>query len=212
LKRQTASVNSKLESRDGTYIIRKLPVAFGQKLIMKEQEVVLVNENDEPIGLMEKMEAHQKGLLHRAFSVFIFDTKGNMLLQQRSADKYHGAHLWTNACCSHPFPDETVKDAAQRRLKEELGFTTELHEIFFFTYHAKVENDLIEHEFDHVFAGEYDKDIYPNVSEVADFTYRPIDQIKKEIEVQPEKFTSWFKIAFPKVEKWWRKSYASKNV
>jgi isopentenyl-diphosphate Delta-isomerase len=201
-----------LESRDSTYIIRKLPVAFDQKLIMKEQEVVLVNENDEPIGLMEKMEAHQKGLLHRAFSVFIFDTKGNMLLQQRAADKYHGAHLWTNACCSHPFANETVKDAAQRRLKEELGFTTELHEIFFFTYHAKVENDLIEHEFDHVFAGEYDKDIYPNVSEVADFTYRPIDQIKKEIEVHPEKFTSWFKIAFPKIEEWWRERYAAKNV
>ena len=92
---------------------------------MKEQEVVLVNENDEVVGVMPKMEAHQKGLLHRAFSVFIFDSKGRMLLQQRAAEKYHGANLWTNACCSHPYPDETVEDAAQRRVKEELGFVTE---------------------------------------------------------------------------------------
>lgn len=174
---------------------------------MKEQQVVLVNENDEPIGLMEKMEAHQKGLLHRAFSVFIFDKKGNMLLQQRAADKYHGAHLWTNACCSHPFPDEKVEDAAKRRLKEELGFTTHLHAIFSFTYHAKVENDLIEREFDHVFAGEYEDNIYPNPNEVADYAYKPIAVIKKEIETHPEKFTSWFKIAFPRIEEWWREKY-----
>jgi isopentenyl-diphosphate delta-isomerase len=174
---------------------------------MKEQQVVLVNENDEPIGLMEKMEAHQKGLLHRAFSVFIFNKKGNMLLQQRAADKYHGAHLWTNACCSHPFPNEKVEDAAQRRLKEELGFTTYLHEIFSFAYHAKVENNLIEHEFDHVFAGEYEGDIYPNSNEVASYAYKPITAIKKEIETHPEKFTSWFKIAFPRIEKWWQGEY-----
>ena len=174
---------------------------------MKEQEVVLVNENDEPIGLMEKMEAHQKGLLHRAFSVFIFDKKGNMILKQRAADKYHGAHLWTNACCSHPFPNEKVEDAAQRRLKEELGFVTDLHAIFSFTYHAKVENDLIEHEFDHVFAGEYEGDIYPNSNEVADHVYKPIAVIQKEIETHPEKFTSWFKIAFPRIEKWWQGKY-----
>ena len=118
---------------------------------MKEQEVVLVNENDEVVGAMPKMEAHQKGLLHRAFSVFIFDSKGRMLLQQRAAEKYHGAHLWTNACCSHPYPGERTEDAAKRRLKEELGFGVKLHEIFSFTYYAKVENDLIEHEFDHVF-------------------------------------------------------------
>jgi isopentenyl-diphosphate delta-isomerase len=174
---------------------------------MEEQVVVLVNENDEPIGLMEKMEAHQKGLLHRAFSIFIFDSKGNMLLQQRSPDKYHGAHLWTNACCSHPFPEEKVEDAAQRRLEEELGFTTHLHEIFSFTYHAKVENNLIEHEFDHVFAGEYGSSIHPNSDEVAAYVYKPVDQIKREIETHPEKFTSWFKIAFPKIEKWWREKY-----
>lgn len=181
-------------------------------MIMKEQEVVLVNENDQAVGVMAKMEAHQKGLLHRAFSVFIFDKKGNMLLQQRSANKYHGGHLWTNACCSHPYPEEKVADAAQRRLKEELGFTTQLTEIFSFTYKARVENDLIEHEYDHVFAGEYESNILPNANEVADYTYKPVTQIKAEIEAHPEKFTSWFKIAFPKIEKWWQENYAAKKV
>jgi isopentenyl-diphosphate Delta-isomerase len=174
---------------------------------MKEQEVVLVNENDEAIGVMPKMEAHQKGLLHRAFSVFIFDSKGRMLLQQRAAEKYHGANLWTNACCSHPYPGETSEDAAQRRLKEELGFVTELKEVFSFTYHAKVENDLIEHEYDHVFAGEYENGIYPNHHEVGAYRFENIKQIKEEMQSQPERFTSWFKIAFPKIEKWWNEQY-----
>jgi isopentenyl-diphosphate delta-isomerase len=175
--------------------------------IMKEQEVILVNEKDEPMGTMEKMEVHQKGLLHRAFSVFIFNSRGEMLLQQRAAEKYHGGRLWTNACCSHPYPDEAVEEAAERRLKEELGFTTALHKIFSFTYHAPVENGLIEHEFDHVFAGEYEKSIRPNPEEVADYTYVTIEQLKQDIKLHPEKFTSWFKIAFPKIEKWWKENY-----
>jgi isopentenyl-diphosphate delta-isomerase len=106
---------------------------------MEEQSVILVNENDEPVGTMGKLEAHQKGLLHRAFSIFIFDEQGRMLLQQRAPHKYHGAHLWTNACCSHPFPGESIEAAATRRLQEELGFTTPLHEIFSFTYNTPVE-------------------------------------------------------------------------
>lgn len=211
MKQQVVKRQPQRRAYETMSIVCDAPVV-SRKSIMKEQEVVLVNENDEPIGLMEKMEAHKKGLLHRAFSVFIFDKKGNMLLQQRAADKYHGAHLWTNACCSHPFSDEKVENAAKRRLKEELGFTTDLHQIFSFTYHAKVENDLIEHEFDHVFAGEYESDIHPNSNEVADYSYKPIDEIKKEMEQHPEKFTSWFKIAFPKIEKWWRMNYAAKNV
>lgn len=174
---------------------------------MQEQQVILVNANDEPIGVMEKMEAHQKGLLHRAFSVFIFDTKGNMLLQQRSAEKYHSAGLWTNACCSHPQPGEKTGEAAQRRLQEELGFTTELKEIFSFTYHAKLENELMEHEFDHVFAGEYENALHPNPHEVADYTYETMSKIKKELQSHPQKFTSWFKIAFPKIEEWWKERY-----
>jgi len=174
---------------------------------MKEIQVVLVNEKDEPIGVMEKMEVHQKGLLHRAFSVFIFDSKGKMLLQQRAKEKYHGAQLWTNACCSHPFPNEHVKEAAQRRLQEELGFTTELREIFSFIYKAQVENNLIEHELDHVMAGEYEKEVQPNAREVAAVYYEGMDQIKKEIETEPGKFTTWFKIAFPEIEKWWKQKY-----
>src|ERR1700712_4649445 len=116
------------------------------------QDVILVNELDEPTGKMEKMEAHRKALLHRAFSVFIFNAKGEMLLQRRSSHKYHSAGLWTNACCSHPFPGEDVKDAALRRLQEELGFTTPLEKAFDFIYKAAFDNGLTEYEFDHVFA------------------------------------------------------------
>src|SRR5678809_1244437 len=144
---------------------------------MKKDQVVLVNERDEPIGVMEKMEAHQKGLLHRAFSVFIFDSNGKMLLQQRASEKYHGAHLWTNACCSHPMPGEELMVAAQRRLQEEMGFTTELVEIFSFIYRAQVENNLVEHELDHVFAGQYERKILPDPHEVSAFYYERMDQI-----------------------------------
>jgi isopentenyl-diphosphate Delta-isomerase len=175
--------------------------------IMKEQEVVLVNERDEAIGTMKKMEAHEKGLLHRAFSVFIFDSKGRMLLQQRAAGKYHGAHLWTNACCSHPFPGEDVYKAAERRLREELGFEASLSEVFSFTYKAEVENNLVEHEFDHVFAGQYEGNIKPDPHEVSDFVYLDMSEIKTQIETEPLKFTSWFKIAFPKIEQWWKENF-----
>jgi isopentenyl-diphosphate delta-isomerase len=178
---------------------------------MEEQVVILVNEQDEPVGVMEKMEVHKKGLLHRAFSIFIFDSKGRMLLQQRALDKYHGGHLWTNACCSHPIPGETLEKAAQRRLEEELGFTTPLNKIFTFTYHAIVENDLIEYEYDHVFAGEYEGKINADPNEVADFSYEGLNEIKWAIQNKPEKFTSWFKIAFPKLEKWWEQKYGVKT-
>src|SRR5215212_4940027 len=171
---------------------------------MKEHEVVLINEKDEPIGTMGKMEAHQKGLLHRAFSIFIFDSKGRMLLQQRSFQKYHGGNLWSNACCSHPYAGEQIEAAAQRRLKEELGFATPLEKIFSFTYHAQVENDLTEHEYDHVFAGEYEGVIKHNPYEVGDYSYEEMEQIKFDIENRPADFTSWFKISFPKIEKWWQ--------
>jgi isopentenyl-diphosphate Delta-isomerase len=176
------------------------------------QEVILVNVEDEEVGSMEKLEAHRKGLLHRAFSVFIFDKKGRMLLQQRALQKYHGAHLWTNACCSHPYPGEKVNTAAERRLKEELGFVTGIQEIFSFIYKADVENNLIEHEYDHVFAGEYEKDIYPNEAEVANVDYREMVDIKRDIEISPSHYTSWFKIAFPRIEKWWKEKYNNVNV
>jgi isopentenyl-diphosphate delta-isomerase len=176
---------------------------------MKPQQIVLVNERDEPVGIMEKMEVHQKGLLHRACSIFIFDSKGRMLLQQRAEGKYHGAHLWTNACCSHPFPDEAVEKAANRRLREELGINTSLQKIFSFTYHAHVENGLIEHEYDHVFAGEYEGEINPDQNEVADYYYEDMEVIKNSLQSQPENFTSWFKIVFPKIAEWWRERYSS---
>ena len=171
-------------------------------------EVILVNEQDEPIGVMDKMEAHRKGLLHRAISVFIFDSEGRMLLQQRSKEKYHGGLLWTNACCSHPYVNESVEAAAARRLQEELGFSTPLTKIFSFTYHAAVENDLIEHEFDHVFAGEYNGSITPDPHEVAAHEYRGLPQIKSTLEAYPDQFTSWFRIAFPKIEDWWKERYS----
>jgi isopentenyl-diphosphate delta-isomerase len=174
---------------------------------MKEQEVILVNEKDEAIGTMEKMEAHREGALHRAFSVFIFDKKGRMLLQQRASEKYHGGHLWSNACCSHPYPEEKTDQAAIRRLEEEMGFITPLKEIFAFTYKSEVENDLIEHEYDHVYAGEYDGVIIANQAEVADYSYEDMEQIRWAIENQPGKFTSWFRIAFPKIEAWWGERY-----
>lgn len=166
------------------------------------QEVILVNEKDEPIGTMEKIEAHRKAVLHRAFSVFIFNSKGEMLLQQRALNKYHSAGLWTNACCSHPIPGEATADAAHRRLQEELGFNTSLEKIFEFTYQTAFDNGLIEHEFDHVFAGVYEQRISPNPDEVHDVCYKSLDDIQQSLQTHPQKYTSWFHIAFPKVKEW----------
>ena len=124
------------------------------------EEVVLVNEKDEAIGTMEKMAAHEKALLHRAFSVFVFNKNGDLLMQQRAHSKYHSGGLWTNTCCSHPRPGEHVADAANRRLQEEMGFTTSLNKAFDFTYKAAFDNGLTEHEFDHVFIGIYEGPIH----------------------------------------------------
>lgn len=165
-----------------------------------EEYVVLVNEMDEETGIMEKMEAHRKALLHRAFSVFIFNRKGEMLLQKRAMKKYHSGGLWTNACCSHPRPGEDIQEAALRRLKEEMGFTTSLKKIFAFTYKASFDNGLTEHEYDHVFAGIYEDEITPNEDEVSEYCYKPVPEIKEMLQSHPVKFTEWFKIAFPKIE------------
>src|SRR2546423_8808562 len=165
-------------------------------------EVILVNEQDEPIGNMGKMEAHQTGKLHRAFSVFIFDAEGRMLLQQRALNKYHSGGLWTNACCSHPRPGENTTMEAKRRLKEELGFDTALRPMFQFTYRAAFENGLAEHEFDHVFYGQYAGIIDADPNEVLSYRYESMEEIEKQLEQQPEKFTVWFGIAFPRVKQW----------
>ena len=168
------------------------------------EQVILVNERDEETGVMEKMEAHEKALLHRAISVFIFNNKGEMLLQQRAAKKYHSAGLWTNACCSHPRPGEEILGAAQRRLKEELGFETPLKKIFDFTYKAPFDNGLTEHEFDHVFAGEFDNTVIPDEDEVQDYCYMKIEDIENSLQSNPQKYSAWFVIIFPQIISWWK--------
>jgi isopentenyl-diphosphate delta-isomerase len=174
---------------------------------MSIQQVILVNEKDEEIGVMEKMEVHQKGLLHRAFSIFIFNNSGQLLLQKRASGKYHSPGLWTNTCCSHPMPNEELKDAANRRLNEELGISTSLKDVFSFTYRANMENGLVEHEFDHVLTGTFEGKILPDVNEVEDYKYASLAEIKRWLQTNPEEFTKWFIIAFPKIEIWWRENY-----
>jgi len=172
------------------------------------EEVILVNEQDEPLGVMEKMEAHKKALLHRAFSVFIFNSKGEMLLQKRAERKYHSAGLWTNACCSHPKPGEDIQKAASRRLFEELGFVTLLEKIFEFTYKSAFENGLTEFEFDHVFVGVYNDDIIPDETEVSDYCFKSMEEIKSSLESHPSKYSAWFQIAFPLIMEWLAKNEA----
>jgi len=175
------------------------------------QTVILVNENDEMTGTAGKMEAHQKGLLHRAFSIFVFNSKGEMLVQQRALGKYHSGGLWTNACCSHPRPGEKTEVAARRRLKEEMGFVAPLTEIFDFIYKAEFVNGLAEYEFDHVYVGEYNGGIIADEFEIMDFCFLPMPEIRNRITHNPEKFTAWFHIAFPKIEQWWNEHYKTNN-
>jgi len=167
------------------------------------EQVILVNERDEETGVLEKMEAHRKGVLHRAFSVFIFNNKKEILLQQRALNKYHSGGLWTNTCCSHPKPGESTANAAARRLKEELGFDTNLEKIFDFIYEASFENGLTEYEFDHVFYGIYNGEINFNKSEIQDICFRSMEEIESDLKTHPNKFTAWFRIAFPMIKKWY---------
>jgi isopentenyl-diphosphate delta-isomerase len=164
------------------------------------EEVILVNEQDEQTGTIEKMEAHRKALLHRAFSVFIFNEKGEMLLQQRALGKYHSPGLWTNTCCSHPRPGEYVEVAASRRLKEEMGIDTSLEKIFDFIYRAEFENGLTEYEFDHVYTGIYSGELIPDKQEVKDYCFRSMEDISQDLERWPEKYSAWFRIAFPRLK------------
>jgi isopentenyl-diphosphate delta-isomerase len=166
------------------------------------EDIILVNDRDEPIGTMEKMQAHRSALLHRAFSVFVFSSNGEMLLQQRAFNKYHSGGLWTNACCSHPRPGEETLQAAGRRLQEEMGFDVTLQKLFDFIYKSEFDNGLTEFEFDHVYGGVYDGPIVPNKAEVHDFCFKSIDDIKESLLLSPGKYTVWFRIAFPLVEKW----------
>ena len=160
-----------------------------------EEQVVLISENDEVLGLMDKMQAHENGLLHRAFSVFLFNEKGEVLLQKRAAEKYHSPNQWTNAVCSHPRDGETYLEGAQRRLKEELGIEAmELSPKFHFIYKADVGGNLWEHELDHVFTGNYDGNFSLNEEEVSEIRYITMEALDQEMESNPENFTEWFKI------------------
>ena len=163
---------------------------------MKEEEVILVNELDEPIGLMPKLEAHQKAVLHRAFSVFVLNDQNEILLQQRAHHKYHSPLLWTNTCCSHQRSGETNIEAGSRRLFEEMGFITDLKELFHFIYKAPFDNGLTEHELDHVMIGYYHEDPIVNPEEVEDWKWMKIEDIKTDMELNPAIYTVWFKIIF----------------
>jgi len=163
---------------------------------MEEEKVILVNENDEPIGLMPKMKAHEKALLHRAFSVFILNDKNELMLQQRAADKYHSPLLWANTCCSHQRENETNIEAGNRRLQEEMGFSAELKELFSFIYKAPFDNGLTEHELDHVMLGYYDGEPTINPEEVEAWKWMDIDEVRKDIQQNPDIYTAWFKIIF----------------
>ncbi|MEG2079132.1 isopentenyl-diphosphate delta-isomerase [Chryseobacterium piscicola] len=159
-----------------------------------EEFVILVNPEDKVLGLMEKQQAHINGLLHRAFSVFLFNEKGEMLLQKRASKKYHSPNQWTNAVCSHPRIDETYLEGANRRLMEELGIETQISEKFHFIYKADVGSGLWEHELDHVFIGQYNSEFNLNKDEVEEIRYVSLKNLDQEISEQPEQFTEWFKI------------------
>ena len=163
---------------------------------MSKEKVILVDENDTQVGLMPKLEAHQKGLLHRAFSVFIFNSNHQLLLQKRAVSKYHSGGLWTNTCCSHPREGEETINAANRRLIEEMGIKTNLRKVFDFISKAELDNELTENEFDHVFYGIYNEDPIINTEEADDFKWIDMETLNNDIAINGQNYTVWFKIAF----------------
>ncbi len=158
------------------------------------EEVILVDEKDNAIGTMEKMEAHRKGVLHRAFSVMLFDSSGKVLLQKRAKNKYHSSGLWTNACCSHPLPGETLEEATRRRLREEMGIDLQPEFSYSFIYKAQLDDNLYEHEFDHVFTGTFSDAPEVNKGEVEDWKYVELSWLKEDMALNPERYTEWFKL------------------
>ena len=161
-----------------------------------EEQVILVNEQDQVLGTMPKMEAHEKARLHRAFSVFVLNHKGETMLQQRAAHKYHSPGLWTNTCCSHQRVGETNIQAGKRRLEEEMGFQTDLQDLFSFIYKAPFDNGLTEHELDHVLLGHFEGEPNINPDEVADWKWMGLEEIREDLEANPGAYTAWFKIIF----------------
>lgn len=161
---------------------------------MSAEEVILVDEQDREIGTMEKMAAHQAGRLHRAFSILIFNSKGELLLQQRALSKYHSGGLWTNTCCSHPRPGESLTQAAQRKLYQEMGFTCDLAFSHKFLYQVELDNNLIEHEWDHVLIGQYDGELRLNEDEAMAWKYMALEEVKRDAKARPQQYTLWFKL------------------
>ena len=168
---------------------------------MDEEKVILVNENDDKIGLMPKLEAHIKGVLHRAFSIFIFNNANELMLQKRALSKYHSPGLWTNTCCSHQRDNESNIDAGKRRLFEEMGFETDLKETISFIYKANLDNGLMEHELDHIMIGKYSANPIINKNEVESWKWINLNDLKKDILENPNDYTVWFKIIFKKFYK-----------
>lgn len=159
------------------------------------EELILVNENDEEIGSGEKIQVHREGQLHRAFSIFVFDSANRLLLQKRAATKYHSGGLWSNTCCGHPQPGETTLAAAHRRLREEMNFDCELRFFSKFTYRVELDNHLIEWEFDHIFVGAHNEDPHPNQAEIEDWHWIDVKELNAQIEQKPDDFTYWLKLA-----------------
>jgi len=164
-----------------------------------EDQVLLVNERDEVQGTMGKLEAHRRGTLHRAFSIFLFDDDGLLLLQRRAAGKYHSAGLWTNTCCSHPRPDEALEDAARRRLLEEMGIDTPVVHRFSFIYKAELGNGLFEHELDHVFFGHWNGPVEPHPEEADDWKYMNVEDVEQDLHRHPERYTVWLRTCWDQV-------------
>lgn len=185
--------------------------AKDQKSMTNTEYVILVDEQDNEIGTMEKMQAHEEAKLHRAFSVFVFNDAGEVMIHQRALHKYHSGGLWTNACCSHPRKGETVLEAAHRRLMEEMGFDCELEEQFSFIYKAKLDNELTEHELDHVVFGKFNGLPNINPDEVADWKYLKWDDLKADVAKQPEHYTEWFKIALDEVDRRYQNQFNSES-
>lgn len=167
-----------------------------QKANIAEEKVILVNERDEMIGVENKTRAHRLGALHRAFSVFILNADGQLLLQKRAQTKYHSKGLWSNTCCGHPRPGEAVEQASRRRLWEEMGFDSDLRKLFAFIYSANVDEELIEHEYDHILVGWFDGTPQPDPDEVAEWKWADLRSLSGDIEARPESYTYWFRLSF----------------
>lgn len=177
-----------------------------------DQYLILVDENDNQYGRLEKLEVHRLGILHRAFSVFILNTKGALLLQQRADEKYHSGGLWTNTCCSHPLDGEDITAAINRRLHEEMGLSCKTTFAFSFTYKTHFKNGLIENEFDHVYVGITDSQPLPEPAEVKNWKYMPIEKLEADIAQHPLLYTEWMKICFPKFKEYTKSLSISTNV